>query len=118
VGSHLGWHSTMCWPRRGGRGTQYTQKPLKHIGKKKFFLPEGGCPVRGTETRPAISQADVLSTQPRHTPTQPRHTPHIYVTLPLTPLSHNLGWHRKVLGLGGLNGSAKKIFFMQTWQKI
>jgi hypothetical protein len=29
VGSHLGWHSTMCWPLRGGRGIQYTQKPLK-----------------------------------------------------------------------------------------
>ncbi len=29
VGSHLGWHSTVCWPLRGGRGTQYTQKPLK-----------------------------------------------------------------------------------------
>ncbi len=26
VGSHLGWHSTVCWPLRGGRGTQYTQK--------------------------------------------------------------------------------------------
>jgi hypothetical protein len=28
VGSHLGWHSTVCWPLRGGRGT-YTQKPIK-----------------------------------------------------------------------------------------
>jgi hypothetical protein len=25
----------MCWPLRGGRGTQYTQKPRKYIGKKK-----------------------------------------------------------------------------------
>jgi hypothetical protein len=28
VGSRLGWHSTVCWPLRGGRGT-YTQKPIK-----------------------------------------------------------------------------------------
>jgi hypothetical protein len=34
VGSHLGLHSTLCWPLRGGRGTQYTQKTLK-IGKKR-----------------------------------------------------------------------------------
>jgi hypothetical protein len=27
VGSHLEWHSTVCWPLRGGRGTQYTQNP-------------------------------------------------------------------------------------------
>jgi hypothetical protein len=27
VGSHLGWHSTVCWPLCG-RGT-YTQKPIK-----------------------------------------------------------------------------------------
>ncbi len=38
VGSHLGWHSTMCWPLRGGRGTQYTQKPLKNIKEKKIYL--------------------------------------------------------------------------------
>jgi hypothetical protein len=25
VGSHLGWHNTVCWPLRDGRGTQYTQ---------------------------------------------------------------------------------------------
>jgi hypothetical protein len=26
----------VCWPLRGGRGTQYTQKTLKkYIGKKK-----------------------------------------------------------------------------------
>ncbi len=36
VGSHLGWH-TMCWPLRGGRGTQYTQKPLKIYRKKQIF---------------------------------------------------------------------------------
>ncbi len=28
VGSHLGWHSTVCWPLRGGRGT-YTEKRIK-----------------------------------------------------------------------------------------
>jgi hypothetical protein len=37
VGCHLGWYSTMCWPLRGGRGTQYTQKTLK-IYRKKFVL--------------------------------------------------------------------------------
>jgi hypothetical protein len=38
LGRHLGWHSTMCWPLRDGRGTQYTQKPLKiYRGKKKFY---------------------------------------------------------------------------------
>jgi hypothetical protein len=36
VGSHLGWHSTMCWPLRGGRGT-YTQKTQKIYRKKKCF---------------------------------------------------------------------------------
>jgi hypothetical protein len=34
VGRHLGWHSTVCWPLRGGRGT-YIQQPLKYIGKKE-----------------------------------------------------------------------------------
>jgi hypothetical protein len=24
VGSHLGWHRTVCWPLMGGRGTPYT----------------------------------------------------------------------------------------------
>jgi hypothetical protein len=28
VGNHLGWHSTVCWPLRGGRGT-YTEKRIK-----------------------------------------------------------------------------------------
>jgi hypothetical protein len=28
VGSRLGLHSTVCWPLRGGRDTQYTQKTL------------------------------------------------------------------------------------------
>jgi hypothetical protein len=37
VGSHLGWHSTMCWPLRSGRGT-YTQKTLKIYRKKKYFM--------------------------------------------------------------------------------
>jgi hypothetical protein len=37
VGSHLGLHSTVCWPLRGGRGTQYTQKTLKICRKKKFY---------------------------------------------------------------------------------
>jgi hypothetical protein len=36
VGSHLGLHSIVCWPLRGGRGTQYTQKTLKIYRKKKF----------------------------------------------------------------------------------
>jgi hypothetical protein len=22
VGCHLGWHNTVCWPMRGGRGTR------------------------------------------------------------------------------------------------
>jgi hypothetical protein len=34
VGSHLGWHSTVCWPHRGSRGTPYTHKPLKIYRKK------------------------------------------------------------------------------------
>jgi hypothetical protein len=37
VGSHLGLHRTVCWPLRGGRGTQYTQKPLK-INRKKISI--------------------------------------------------------------------------------
>ncbi len=37
AGSHLGWHSTVCWPLRGGRGTHYTQKPLKIYRKKKLW---------------------------------------------------------------------------------
>jgi hypothetical protein len=37
VGSHLGLHSTVCWPLRGGRGTQYTQKTLKIYRKKKLI---------------------------------------------------------------------------------
>jgi hypothetical protein len=37
VGSHLGWHSTVCWPLRGCRGT-YTQKnPKKYKGKKNVY---------------------------------------------------------------------------------
>jgi hypothetical protein len=41
VGSHLGWHSTVCWPLRGGRVT-YTQKTLKIYRKKKLsFYGEG-----------------------------------------------------------------------------
>ncbi len=31
LGSHLGLHSTVCWPMRGGRGAQYTQKNSKNI---------------------------------------------------------------------------------------
>ncbi len=45
VGSHLVLHSTMCWPLRGGRGTQYTQKTLKIYRKKnikKFCVKQ--CP--------------------------------------------------------------------------
>jgi hemolysin-activating ACP:hemolysin acyltransferase len=38
VGSHLEWHSTVCWPLRGGRDTQYTQNPQKYIGKKKIII--------------------------------------------------------------------------------
>ncbi len=38
VDSHLGWHSTVCWPLRGRRGFQYTQKPLK-IYRKKILWP-------------------------------------------------------------------------------
>jgi hypothetical protein len=30
VGSHLGWHSTVCWPLRGGRGIQYKYKGKKN----------------------------------------------------------------------------------------
>ncbi len=37
VGSHLGWHSTVCWPLRGGRGT-YTQKTHKNIKEKKQWV--------------------------------------------------------------------------------
>jgi hypothetical protein len=32
----LGRYSTVCWPRRGGRGT-YIHKPLKIYRKKIFF---------------------------------------------------------------------------------
>ncbi len=39
VGSHLGWHGTVCWPLRGGRGTPYTQKNLKIYRKKKMNIP-------------------------------------------------------------------------------
>jgi hypothetical protein len=35
VGSHLGWHCTVCWPLRGSRGTQYAQKNLKIYREKK-----------------------------------------------------------------------------------
>jgi hypothetical protein len=37
VDCHLGWHSTVCWPLRGARGTQYTQNPYKYIGKKSYL---------------------------------------------------------------------------------
>jgi hypothetical protein len=36
VGSHLGCHSTVCWPLRGGRGT-YTKKNLQIYRKKNKF---------------------------------------------------------------------------------
>ncbi len=39
AGNHLGWHSTVCWPLKGGRGTQYVQKSLlKNIQEKKFLF--------------------------------------------------------------------------------
>jgi hypothetical protein len=37
VSSHLGWHSTMCWPLRGCRGT-YTQKPTQIYRTKKLCI--------------------------------------------------------------------------------
>jgi hypothetical protein len=36
VGCYLGWHSTVCWPLRDGRGTNNTQKNLK-IYRKNFL---------------------------------------------------------------------------------
>jgi hypothetical protein len=43
VGSHLGWHSSMCWPLRGGRFTQYTQKnPLQNFFTT-FFISRSLC---------------------------------------------------------------------------
>ncbi len=33
-GCHLEWHSTVCWPQRGGRDTQNTQKPENLLGEK------------------------------------------------------------------------------------
>ncbi len=41
VGSHLGWHR----PLRGGRGNQYTQKPLKIYRKKNVFQNPGSSPI-------------------------------------------------------------------------
>jgi hypothetical protein len=38
VGSHLGKHSTVCWPLRGGRGAQFTQKTSKNIKEKKCYI--------------------------------------------------------------------------------
>jgi hypothetical protein len=35
VGSYLGWHSTVCWPLRGGRGTYTYAKTHKNIKEKK-----------------------------------------------------------------------------------
>jgi hypothetical protein len=52
VGSYLGWHSNMCWPLRGGRGTQCTQKPLKVYRKKNL---KGGCIFQNIEDRLKIS---------------------------------------------------------------
>jgi hypothetical protein len=35
---HLGWHITVCWPLRGGRGKK-TQKSSLNMYRKKDFPP-------------------------------------------------------------------------------